>query len=264
MNANTWFAVAAAGMLSINASGLAFVPETVQPGVKEPRVVLYFKPSKLKPMMGEEIDLEVHARLEPGVGEPVNYFDQPAHVVAYAWMVFGLHESSLKSMFYLAGSTVCDPQFKIMSGLYNLKGGWGWMAFLAMQNSPTAPATTTDSCLIKVKWKYMDPTHQWVTLGFFQDAAPIMQKAYVTVEPIDNPGIVLVMKFEWAFEPLHLEVNAPPCFADCDNDGTLDINDFICYQTLFALGDPAADCDGDGMLLINDFVCFQTAFVLGC
>jgi photosystem II stability/assembly factor-like uncharacterized protein len=56
-------------------------------------------------------------------------------------------------------------------------------------------------------------------------------------------------------------VNAP---ADCDGDGTLTINDFICFQTLFAIGDPQADCDASGQLNIDDFICFQTLFALGC
>lgn len=54
------------------------------------------------------------------------------------------------------------------------------------------------------------------------------------------------------------------CKVDCDASGELDIDDFICFQTFFALGDTKADCDGDLNLSIDDFICFQTAFVLGC
>ncbi len=54
------------------------------------------------------------------------------------------------------------------------------------------------------------------------------------------------------------------CYADCDADGALTINDFICFQTLFALGEPTADCDGDAQLTIDDFICFQTYFAIGC
>ncbi len=54
------------------------------------------------------------------------------------------------------------------------------------------------------------------------------------------------------------------CYADCDSSGTLNIDDFICFQTLFALGDPYADCDASGGLNIDDFVCFQTLFAIGC
>ena len=55
-----------------------------------------------------------------------------------------------------------------------------------------------------------------------------------------------------------------PCQADCDASGSLNIDDFICFQTYFVLGDLAADCDGDTVLTIDDFICFQTSFVLGC
>ncbi len=62
------------------------------------------------------------------------------------------------------------------------------------------------------------------------------------------------------------EIVAAPesCYADCDASGTLDVNDYICFQTKFALGDPYADCDGDGIRNVNDYVCFQTKFALGC
>ncbi len=65
-------------------------------------------------------------------------------------------------------------------------------------------------------------------------------------------------------EGLSLLSLAQPCFADCDGDGSLTIDDFICFQTLFALADPAADCDGDTSLTIDDFICFQTFFAIGC
>lgn len=57
---------------------------------------------------------------------------------------------------------------------------------------------------------------------------------------------------------------ADACYADCDQSGALNIDDFICYQTLYAVGDPTADCDLSGTLSIDDFVCFQTLYAVGC
>jgi len=54
------------------------------------------------------------------------------------------------------------------------------------------------------------------------------------------------------------------CYADCDASGQLNIDDFICFQTNFVLGEASADCDASGQLNIDDFICFQTLFVLGC
>lgn len=54
------------------------------------------------------------------------------------------------------------------------------------------------------------------------------------------------------------------CPADCDGDGSLSLFDFLCFQNLFAAGDPGADCDGDGSLSLFDFLCFQNAFAAGC
>ncbi len=59
-------------------------------------------------------------------------------------------------------------------------------------------------------------------------------------------------------------VDPTPCFADCDCSGSLNIDDFICFQTHFALADFYADCDKDGSLTIDDFMCFQAAYTAGC
>ena len=54
------------------------------------------------------------------------------------------------------------------------------------------------------------------------------------------------------------------CYPDCNGDGQINLSDFGCFQTKFALGDPYADCNGDGVRNLSDFGCFQTKFALGC
>ena len=55
------------------------------------------------------------------------------------------------------------------------------------------------------------------------------------------------------------------CYADCDQSGTLDIFDFLCFQNSFVLGESyACDCDPDPVCDIFDFLCCQNAFVAGC
>jgi hypothetical protein len=57
------------------------------------------------------------------------------------------------------------------------------------------------------------------------------------------------------------------CYANCDgshNPPILNVNDYVCYQSLFASGSPSADCDGNSLLNVNDFVCFQQRFAAGC
>jgi hypothetical protein len=55
-----------------------------------------------------------------------------------------------------------------------------------------------------------------------------------------------------------------PCYADCDRNQELDFFDFLCFQNLFAAGDPRADCDASGALDFFDFLCFQNEFAAGC
>ena len=62
----------------------------------------------------------------------------------------------------------------------------------------------------------------------------------------------------------HFVARIIDCYADCDQSTTLDIFDFLCFQDLFAAGDPTADCDGNTILDVFDFLCFQDAFATGC
>ena len=56
----------------------------------------------------------------------------------------------------------------------------------------------------------------------------------------------------------------PDCYADCNEDGVLNLADFGCFTTKFALKDFYADCNRDGTRNLSDFGCFTTKFALGC
>jgi hypothetical protein len=75
----------------------------------------------------------------------------------------------------------------------------------------------------------------------------------------DPPGPVYVVA----------EVAPPPppgpyCYPDCNADHRLDVNDFICFQSLFACGCLIPDCNQDNALNVLDFICFQQRFAAGC
>jgi len=60
------------------------------------------------------------------------------------------------------------------------------------------------------------------------------------------------------------------CYANCDgssNPPILNVNDFVCFQNLYAAGSAAANCDGSTtapVLNVNDFICFQNLYAAGC
>jgi probable HAF family extracellular repeat protein len=56
----------------------------------------------------------------------------------------------------------------------------------------------------------------------------------------------------------------PACWADCNADNIINVQDFGCFQTRFVSGDPYADCNGSGTLNVQDFGCFRNAVVAGC
>ncbi|MCC6660209.1 MAG: hypothetical protein IT437_04915 [Phycisphaerales bacterium] len=66
------------------------------------------------------------------------------------------------------------------------------------------------------------------------------------------------------FDNWNVGAAAPACYPDCNGDSVLNLSDFGCFTTKFALGDPYADCNGDSVLNLSDFGCFTTKFALGC
>lgn len=55
-----------------------------------------------------------------------------------------------------------------------------------------------------------------------------------------------------------------PCRPDINEDGVLNIFDFLAFQNAFASGDRRADFDGDGQLTLFDFLAFQNEYDHGC
>ncbi|MEQ8770949.1 MAG: hypothetical protein RIB60_10635 [Phycisphaerales bacterium] len=54
-------------------------------------------------------------------------------------------------------------------------------------------------------------------------------------------------------------------FADCDANGTINIDDIDCFVAAFLAGDLAgADCDGNNTINIDDIDCFVASFLAGC
>jgi hypothetical protein len=90
------------------------------------------------------------------------------------------------------------------------------------------------------------------------------------VYTIDLATAAATSRYSGNYTGLVFTGGAPACYANCDGSTTppaLNINDFVCFQSLFAAGDSVANCDGSTTpptLNINDFVCFQSAFAAGC
>ena len=71
----------------------------------------------------------------------------------------------------------------------------------------------------------------------------------------------------WQVDNVRIETTSTECsgcYADCNGDGGLNLSDFGCFTTKFALGEAYADCNGDGVRNLSDFGCFTTKFALGC
>ncbi|MCA9279871.1 MAG: hypothetical protein H6815_05425 [Phycisphaeraceae bacterium] len=67
-----------------------------------------------------------------------------------------------------------------------------------------------------------------------------------------------------AFPRMRIEYVDTTCYADCDQSGSLNIFDYICFGNEYSAGSSYADCDGSGSLNIFDYICFGNEYVNGC
>ncbi|MEQ8768975.1 MAG: agmatine deiminase family protein [Phycisphaerales bacterium] len=98
--------------------------------------------------------------------------------------------------------------------------------------------------------------------GLFSLPAPdaFAPQAIVRVTVRDSAGNTGADQSDAAFA-----INGAPCPADCDGNGTLNVDDVDCFVAGFLASDPAtADCDDNGALNVDDVDCFVASFLAGC
>ncbi|MCC6662082.1 MAG: S8 family serine peptidase [Phycisphaerales bacterium] len=104
----------------------------------------------------------------------------------------------------------------------------------------------------------------WTTKKFkVSDILPPTAQMKVRLTIADDPNNSVTEAALDAFKITRVQCLST-CYADCNADFALNLADFGCFQTKFALGDSYADCNNDGVLNLADFGCFQTKFALGC
>jgi len=67
-----------------------------------------------------------------------------------------------------------------------------------------------------------------------------------------------------------IEAEGGACFADCNTDGTVNTQDFLCFLGIWSAAfgsgnyDPDADCNNDLVINTQDFLCFLNLWSTGC
>lgn len=136
----------------------------------------------------------------------------------------------------------------------------------ALANDSRAYSVTNDGAVVGSSYLGKDLPVRWTVSGQILELGSLGgfnggQAYCVTPDGKFVVGRSSVIGASWhAFRML----DCTGCTADCDGSGMLSIDDFVCFQTLYAIGDPQSDCDGDGAFSVEDFICFQTSYASGC
>lgn len=106
-----------------------------------------------------------------------------------------------------------------------------------------------------------DPYDQWVFKSVTAAAPAGAVSAQITPLLItfgNNAGSLF-------WDNIVFETAAAGCnAADCDENGSLTLDDIDCFVTSFLAQTDGADCDGNGQWTLDDIDCFIGAFLAGC
>ncbi|MCC6661199.1 MAG: hypothetical protein IT437_09970 [Phycisphaerales bacterium] len=143
---------------------------------------------------------------------------------------------------------------------------WRWYS------SDRGPQPGVDPLLVQISAN----GSTWVTLEQVTDSAGVWVRKEFRIDDFLPVGSVMRIRFaasdlnedsvvEAAVDDIQVRVaGCTVCYPDCNGDGAVNLSDFGCFTTKFALGQSYADCNGDFALNLADFGCFQTKFALGC
>ncbi len=124
-----------------------------------------------------------------------------------------------------------------------------------------------------------DPGSQWiVVVDWVRDHAVVFTTsgAYVGTSKLDinvastfrmgytNSQLFVFDDSRNGWQGYDIGAGVPVCYADCEEDGDLDVFDYLCFLGLYANQDPYADCEGDGDWDVFDFLCYQGKYSNGC
>ncbi len=192
---------------------------------------------------------------------------EPANIIGGDWYIYELvgglpgtliaHKSSAANTF--TGTGIMNPIFgEVFSNELDmdvtLDPGDYFLAFRTEQGIPPFGSNKPNNAALTTRVQVGQIMGHW-NFDLFADGVYASDWMPMQVFTLTN-------EHEWAFDLEGEEVGS--CYADCDNSGSLDFFDFLCFQNEFANGTAYADCDGSGTLDFFDFLCFQNAFALGC
>ncbi len=212
---------------------------------------------------GEAVIGKVWLSYSPGVGDAITYQSHIAEVLFFFKTAFNLQiESPTTGTFDFE---YVNPILCPTGPGHTVVGN----SVLDVQISNFDYGCGANPSLENPLWLY---TFAWRPNDYTTHTANILLEMYGTPSvALEVPDLGLWFPPKFATEKwklysysTHVLITNEGCFADCDNDAQLNIDDFVCFQTQFAIGDPAADCDEDSILTIDDFICFQTLYAIGC
>jgi hypothetical protein len=255
-----------------------FAPRTASQACSKPR--RSFRIGVLRPMIAASLALASTASADVlisnlsvglgtgtafGVGSTAIYraagFTMPAQNYTLDRVLLTLNFAASGTAVVSIWDGALSPQNRLMTLVSPVQSGQADFAF-----TPPVPLVLAAG---QTYWVYVEPVAQ-----------PTGTFSWIATAPSTAPaGIATFTQYIFNGNPStfrnRLEVQATPggvtpCYVNCDGSTTspiLNVNDFICFQNLYAAGIPTANCDGSTtppILNVSDFICFQQKYAAGC
>ena len=143
----------------------------------------------------------------------------------------------------------------------------GWVAFRATDSSGATALWVGDGTdLVKLaeQGQLVDTDLGPLALGFDFGPGTGVQVMNGVIDINDAGQVAFAAFLENGTIGVFVATPTPPCPADLDANGTLNIDDINLFAQAFTSGDLLADLDANGVLNIDDINLFAAAFTAGC
>ncbi len=210
---------------------------------------------------GESVTITWWCKVTPGPGQPTTHLGHPATVkYVYSLKQNLIMTTPVRGQVLSIGMNTSAFEddgfaFAVGNSMYSIG---------ATNINPYKPATDNPVWVYQYVWKPNSYENAVATVTAPSKAAVVALEVPALGKIF--PQCAFVLWTEYTVYPAEFKISDTACLPDCNDDEVLNIDDFICFTTNFAMQTygPGTDCDKNGWLSVDDFICFQTNFVLGC
>ncbi len=185
---------------------------------------------------GESIDITMWMEFEPKAPTVIFYAGKDRVIAGFGhiWGPFNLLVVPENGKGGSWSNVVFNPAFSPLSEVGGETPNMLWSIRIDNFLPYELPSATKDNPLLMLKATWTPESYATTKVHIEPDTPGALKIAAYTPPDMTYPW--LPVTYTTNDTPIVITIQSKACPPDCDDSGQLDIDDFICFQTLYAIG----------------------------